>query len=289
MSIFNAIIQAIIQGLTEFLPVSSSGHLSLYQHFTGNSGEGALFFSAILHLGTLVAVFVAFWKDICALIKELGHLIKDIFTGKFSYKNMNPQRRMIIMIVISCFCLLPFVFFKDWFESVSEDSSIFAEGLCFLYTAAILYMSDKCKKGNKQPGDIKAGDAVTVGLFQGVALLPGVSRSGSTISSGLFCGFSRETSVKYSFILGIPVILLSCLLELKDAVSEGIDVAASSCIVGFLVAAVVGICAIKMVSWLVKTDKFKIFSYYTLILGILVIIVSFIEFCMGHPISFANK
>ena len=106
MGIINAIFQAIIQGLTEFLPVSSSGHLSLYQHFTGNSGEGALFFSAILHLGTLVAVFVAFRKTIWDMIKELGVMIKDIFTGKFTLKNMNPPRRMIVMIIVSRSCHL---------------------------------------------------------------------------------------------------------------------------------------------------------------------------------------
>ncbi len=287
MSLIDAIIQAIVQGLTEFLPVSSSGHLSLYQHFTGNSGEGALMFSAILHLGTLVAVFVAFSKDIIALIKELGQMFKDIFKGKFSFKTMNPERRMIIMIIVSCLCLAPFALFKSWFESVAQDTSIFAEGLCFLYTAAILYMSDKCKKGSKEAGDITAKDAVTVGLFQGVALLPGVSRSGSTITSGLFSGFSRETAVKYSFILGIPVILLSCLLELKDALVSNVSVGIGNCFVGFVVAAIVGIGAIKMVSWLVKTDKFKVFAYYTFVLGVLVILISFIEFCMGHPITFA--
>ncbi|WP_294408776.1 undecaprenyl-diphosphate phosphatase [uncultured Ruminococcus sp.] len=286
MSIFDAVMQAIVQGLTEFLPVSSSGHLSLYQHFTGNSGEGALFFSAVLHLGTLVAVFIAFRKDIIALLKEFVVLVKDIFKGKFSYKNMNPERRMIVMIVISCFCLAPFVLFKDWFTSISEDDSIFAEGLCFLYTAAILYMSDKCKKGNKTKGDITAKDSITVGLFQGVALLPGVSRSGSTISAGLFSGFTRETAVKYSFILGIPVILLSCLLELKDAIGAGSPVSAGNCVVGFIVAAVVGVCAIKLVNWLVKTDKFKVFAYYTLVLGVIVIIISIVEKFIGHAITF---
>lgn len=286
MSIFDAVMQAIVQGLTEFLPVSSSGHLSLYQHFTGNSGEGALFFSAVLHLGTLVAVFIAFRKDIIALLKEFVVLVKDIFKGKFSYKNMNPERRMIVMIVISCFCLAPFVLFKDWFTSISEDDSIFAEGLCFLYTAAILYMSDKCKKGNKTKGDITAKDSITVGLFQGVALLPGVSRSGSTISAGLFSGFTRETAVKYSFILGIPVILLSCLLELKDAIGAGSPVSAGNCVVGFIVAAVVGVCAIKLVNWLVKTDKFKVFAYYTLVLGVIVIIISIVENFIGHAITF---
>lgn len=120
MGIINAIFQAIIQGLTEFLPVSSSGHLSLYQHFTGNSGEGALFFSAILHLGTLVAVFVAFRKTIWDMIKELGVMIKDIFTGKFTLKNMNPPRRMIVMIIVSCFCLVPFLPFKGCLRALQR-------------------------------------------------------------------------------------------------------------------------------------------------------------------------
>lgn len=286
MSLIDAIIQAILQGLTEFLPVSSSGHLSLYQHFTGNNEEGALMFSAVLHLGTLVAVFVAFRKDIRELIMELGNICKDIVGRRFSFKEMNPQRRMIFMILLSCFCLAPFVFFKDWFESVGEDASIFAEGLCFLYTSAILFMSDKCPKGKKTPGDIKVKDSVSVGLFQGVALLPGVSRSGSTISAGLFSGFSRETSVKYSFILGIPVILISCLSEVVKAFSSNVKVSVGNCAVGFIVAAAVGILAIKAVSWLVKTDRFKVFAFYTFVLGCVVVLVSFIEFCMGHPITF---
>ena len=120
--------------------------------------------------------------------------------------------------------LIPFYFFKDFFTGVAEDSSIMLEGFCFLYTAVILYLSDRCVKGHKKPENINVRNAVTVGVFQGVALLPGVSRSGSTICSGLFCGFSRETAVRYSFILGIPAILGGCLLEVKDAVSTGIEI-----------------------------------------------------------------
>lgn len=276
------IIQAAIQGLTEFLPVSSSGHLSLYQHFTGNSGEGALMFSAVLHLGTLVAVFVAFRKLIIDLIFEFFRLCKDLFTKKFIWEEMNPERRMIIMIVISTFMLVPFMFFKSWFEGIAEDSSILAEGICFLYTAAILFLSDKCIKGKKTKGDITAKDAATVGFFQGIALLPGVSRSGSTISSGLFCGFDRSTAVAYSFVLGIPAILGGCLLEIIDAVKEHeASVGIGNCAVGFIVAAIVGICAIKMVDWLVKSDKFKIFSIYTGALGIIVIFIGILELVRG--------
>lgn len=282
MNIFEAIMQGIIQGLTEFLPVSSSGHLSLYQHFTGNSGEGALLFSAVLHLGTLVAVFTAFRKTIWELIKELGFMIKDIFTGKFKWKEMNPPRRAIIMMIISLLMLIPFYIFKDFFEGVSEDSDIIVEGICFLYTATILFLSDRCVKENKKFGDITVKNAVTVGAFQGVALLPGVSRSGSTISGGLFCGFERETAVQYSFILGIPAILGGCLLQVKDAVDQkAMDIEPLNFAVGFIVSAIVGICAIKMVNWLVKSDKFKIFAVYTLILGVVVIGIGIFEHAVG--------
>ena len=274
MNIFEAIMQGIIQGLTE--------HLSLYQHFTGNSGEGALLFSAVLHLGTLVAVFTAFRKTIWELIKELGFMIKDIFTGKFKWKEMNPPRRAIIMMIISLLMLIPFYIFKDFFEGVSEDSDIIVEGICFLYTATILFLSDRCVKGNKKFGDITVKNAVTVGAFQGVALLPGVSRSGSTISGGLFCGFERETAVQYSFILGIPAILGGCLLQVKDAVDQkAMDIEPLNFAVGFIVSAIVGICAIKMVNWLVKSDKFKIFAVYTLILGVVVIGIGIFEHAVG--------
>lgn len=276
MSVISAIFQAIIQGLTEFLPVSSSGHLSLYQHFTGNSGEGALLFSAILHLGTLFAVFIAFWDTIWDLICEFVRMVKDIFKRQFSFKEMNADRRAVLMVILSTAVLIPFYIFKDFFEGFAEDSTIFAEGICFLYTAAILLLADKCSKGNKKLGDITVKDSIFVGFFQSIALLPGVSRSGSTISAGLFSGFARETAVKYSFILGIPAILGGCLVEVKDAVQTDMSFSWTY-ILGFVVAAIVGICAIKMVNWLVKTDKFKIFAYYTGVLGAVVIIVSIFE------------
>lgn len=286
MSIFDAIIQAVIQGLTEFLPVSSSGHLSLLQHFTGNSGEGALMFSAVLHLGTLVAVFIAFWDTIWALIKEFFVMLRDIFTGKFRWKTMNGERRMIIMLVISLAMLIPFYLFKDFFTGVAEDDSILLEGFCFLYTALILFLSDRCVKGHKEPKDFNVRNAVTIGVFQGVALLPGVSRSGSTICSALFCGFSRDTAVRYSFILGIPAILGGCLLEVKDAVSTHMQIDVVPYLIGFVIAAAVGVGAIKMVSWLVKSEKFKIFAVYTFVLGLVVIGIGIYELVSGQRLAF---
>lgn len=282
MTIIDAIFQAVIQGLTEFLPVSSSGHLSLYQHFTGNNGEGALLFSAILHLGTLIAVFIAFRDTIWALLKEFVVLIKDIFTGNFRWSTMNGERRMIIMLVISLAMLFPFYIFKDFFTGISEDDDILVEGFCFVYTSIILMLSDRCAGKDKKPENITVKDAVTVGIFQGIALLPGVSRSGSTICGGLFSGFSRDTAVKYSFILGIPAILGGCLFSIKDAAATGFgNVNISIYLIGMAIAAVVGIMAIKMVSWLVNSNKFKIFAFYTFVLGICVIFIGIFEKIVG--------
>lgn len=270
MNIFSIIIQGIIQGLTEFLPVSSSGHLSVAQHFM-NVGEESLLISIVLHLGTLLAVFIAFRKTILGIIKEFFLSIRDIVKGEFSWKNMNDERRMMVMIIIATLILVPVYLFKDFFTSVEGDGDIIFEGCAFIFTAILLILSDACVKGYKTGKDISVKDAVTVGLFQCVALFPGVSRSGSTTTAGLFCGLTRETAVTFSFILGIPAILGGSLLEIKEVVETGAEIDIIPLVVGFAVAAVVGFLSIKLVKLVIKNDKFKIFGIYTLILGILCI------------------
>ena len=274
MDLFSIIIQGIIQGLTEFLPVSSSGHLSVVQHFM-NMGEESLIVSIVLHLGTLLAVFCAFYKTIFGMIKEFFLTIKDIFTGKFSWKNMNDNRRLMFMVIIATLILVPVYFFKEFFTSFEGDGDIIFEGCAFIFTAILLFLSDACVKGFKTGKDMTIKDALTVGLFQCVALFPGVSRSGSTTTAGLFCGLTRETAVTYSFILGIPAILGGSILELGDAVSTGVELDISLLIVGFCAAAVTGFLSIALVKLIIKNDKFKIFGVYTLILGIL---------CVGYGI-----
>ncbi|MGN0578969.1 MAG: undecaprenyl-diphosphate phosphatase [Ruminiclostridium sp.] len=270
MDIISVIIQGIIQGLTEFLPVSSSGHLSVAQHFM-NVGEESLLISIVLHLGTLVAVFIAFGKTILGIIKEFFLSIRDIVKGEFSWKNMNDERRMMVMIIIATLILVPVYLFKDFFTSVEGDGDIIFEGCAFIFTAILLILSDACVKGYKTGRDISVKDAITVGLFQCVALFPGVSRSGSTTTAGLFCGLTRETAVTFSFILGIPAILGGSLLEIKEVVETGAEIDIVPLAVGFAVAAVVGFLSIKLVKLVIKNDKFKIFGIYTLILGILCI------------------
>lgn len=268
------IIQGIIQGLTEFLPVSSSGHLSVAQHFM-NIGDESLIISIVLHLGTLAAVFAAFRGTIWGMIKEFFLTIRDIFTGKFSWRNMNDNRRMMFMVIIATLVLVPVYFFKDFFTSVEGDGDIIFEGCAFVFTAILLFLSDACVKGYKTGKDMTVKDAITVGLFQCVALFPGVSRSGSTVTAGLFCGLTRETAVTYSFILGIPAILGGSVLEIKDAVSSGVQLDIVPLLIGFLTAAIVGFLSIKLVKLIIKHDKFKIFGIYTLILGLL---------CVGYGI-----
>lgn len=290
MTILEAVIQGIIQGATEFLPVSSSGHLSVFQHFTGVTGDEAIFTSIALHIGTLIAVFIAFRQKIWALILEALAMLKDIFTGKFSFKTGAGNRRMILMIIVSILPLFAFYIFKDFFTSVSSDSDIVAEGICFLYTAAILTIGDRAARKNAEKGTLKTGgettvpDALIIGFFQGVALLPGVSRSGSTISAGLMSGLKREDAVEYSFILGIPVILAGALSELLDIGGLDMSFEPVPLLIGMAVAAVSGYFAISLIKWLMKSDKFGIFAVYTLILGIAVIGAGIYEHITGSPI-----
>lgn len=278
MSIIEAILQGILQGLTEFLPVSSSGHLSLFQHFTGLDGESAVTMTIVFHLGTLAAVFIAFWDKIKKLIAEAFRMLGDIFTGKFKWKTMNPERRMIMMIIVSIVPLFGFYIFKDFFERLSSDSDIIIEGIAFLYTSALLFLSGKCGRGGgahyaseKTAGETTVPAALTIGVFQGIALVPGISRSGSTISAALFTGMKREDAVEYSFILGIPVILAGAVVKLGEASSAEISANLVPLLVGFVVSAVAGYFAIRLIKMLVTNDKFHVFAWYTLVLGIAVI------------------
>ena len=150
MSIIKAIILGIVQGITEFLPISSSGHLSLFQHFMGVSGEGSLMFSVLLHVGTLIAVFIVFYKTIFELVVEFFSLLKDIFTGKFKFKELKGKKKMLVMFVFSCIPLLLLLIpvgndmkLMDLLGGLSEDDSILVEGVCFTLTGIFLHMLQK--------------------------------------------------------------------------------------------------------------------------------------------------
>ena len=274
MNYITILIQALIQGLTEFLPVSSSGHLSVAQHFMGIE-EAGLTLSIFLHLGTLLAILIAFRKAVWGMVRELFLSIADGFKGRFSWSEMNDDRRLLFMVIIGTALLLPIMLVKDFFTAPVADGDIVFEGAAFIFTAMLLFMADSCIKGKKSPGEMRVKDALTVGFFQIVALFPGVSRSGSTISSGLFRGLSRKTAVTFSFMLGIPAIAGASLLEIRELSQaggeSGVSLNWAALASGMLVSLVTGLLAIKLVKLLIAKEKFKIFAVYTLILGALCI------------------
>lgn len=281
MTILEGIAQGVIQGLTEFLPVSSSGHLSLFQHFFGLSGSGSLFFTLMLHVGTLVAVCAAFWKTIAKMIAAFFIMLGDIFKGRFHFSTCPPEQRMVVLLIIALLPLLGFYFLKDYAEMFAEDSDIIVEGVCFLFTGTLLLLADRTPVKREGVMQMKPLHALVVGLFQGVALLPGVSRSGSTTASGMLMGFNREYMVEFSFILGIPVILASSATELRSAVATGLDVPVVPLVAGVITAAIVGYLAIVLVRWLARTDRYAVFGYYTLVLGLVVVAIGIIEHSVG--------
>ena len=282
MEIIKAIILGIVQGITEFLPISSSGHLSLFQHFLGVSGEGSLLFSVLLHLGTLIAVFVVFYKTIFELIKDFFGLLKDIFTGKFSFKKLEGKKKMLVMFVFSCLPLLLLLIpvgndmkLMDWLSAYSEDDSILLEGFMFLITGCLLLTSTYVSKKKTLTREVNTKDAFVVGLAQAFAAgFPGISRSGSTISTGMICGVSKEYMVEYSFILGIPAILVANAVELKDAIDANAQLDLLPTVIGVIVAAVVGVACIKLLQWILKKDMWKYFGFYCFFIGVATIICS---------------
>lgn len=285
MGIFDAIFQGFVQGLTEFLPVSSSGHLSLVQYFTGNSGDSGFLFSILLHAGTLIAVCLVFWRTILELFLEFFYMIGDIFRGRFSFSTMPAARRMLLMLIVSTLPLGLMLLFKDAVARFSQDNDIVVEGICFLITGTLLLMSSSCRKGWKNAKNTSIKDALVVGAAQVAATMPGISRSGSTISSGMMMGFEQAYAVSYSFILGIPAVLGAIILEVGDAVEQGTSLPTGVVIAGLLSSALFGILAIKLVQWVVKGNKLKYFGYYTIALGVLTVCLGIFEMVSGHQIQ----
>lgn len=279
MPIWVAILLGAVQGLAEFLPISSSGHLVLVQALVDFEQYGAndVTFDVILHLGTLTAVVVAFWQDVKSLVIEF---IKMVFDG-FKLRN-KPYRRMVVMVIVATLPLVIGALLEDVLEQAF--SSTLVVGLGLIFTACVLWMSsrvsdqrEKAGTGGKDARNASFGDALKVGLMQLLALLPGVSRSGSTICGGQFCGFKREFAVRFAFIMSIPAVLGSVVFKLDDIVEMGMDPGLLvPSIVGFLVSAVSGYLAIILVRVLTKKNSFRYFSVYCAVVGIITVIANLI-------------
>lgn len=271
MSIFEALILGLVQGLSEFLPISSSGHLALLEHFFGIEGESVLTFAVLLHVGTLASVFAVYWKDVLGLIYELCMVVKDLFTGRGLRANANPTRKLgFLLIVATVPTALMGVLMGDLFSSMYQ--SLTAIGIGFLVTGTILLIAERSGQNRKGVKDMKYRSAVFVGVCQGVAICPGISRSGATLFGSLICGLDRLSAVKFAFLLSIPSIMGSAALEAPKAFKEGMGMAmALPVAVGVAVAAIAGFVAIKAMIKVVSSKKLVGFSIYTWVLGVLVL------------------
>lgn len=256
MGLFEAIVLGIIQGLTEFLPVSSSGHLVLFQQVFGIEGDIVVTFDIALHVGTLIAVFAVYWKKIWEMIKH-----------PFSKLPMYIVLGTIPTVIIA-------LLFKDTIEGYYASGSLLGPG--FVFTGLVLIGAGKIGNGRKNIQEMKLVDSLLIGAGQGIALMPGVSRSGMTISTGLALGLERGFAADYAFLLSIPAILGGAFLDVLDVVrgetTAVISIGIIPLLAGVAVAAVTGFLAIKFMLSVVKKMKLKYFAWYVMALGILIII-----------------
>jgi undecaprenyl-diphosphatase len=265
MNILYAVLLGVIQGLTEFLPVSSSGHLVLFQKIFGIE-EPALLFDTMLHVGTLVGVFVVLWKDIWAILRKI------------------IQPLTLYLIIATVPTVIFALAFRKPLERAFETGQFL--GLCFLLTAALLAMAELLSRrtadGNlKKDGEMNWLDALVIGIMQAVAIIPGVSRSGATLSGALSRKLDRNFAARFSFLMSIPAILGAAVLQLKDvvkgeaAVTDG-GIGITATIAGTISAAIVGFFAVKLMIKIVKEKSLWGFVIYTGILGSLVLLDQYV-------------
>ena len=273
MTYFHAIILGLVQGLTEFLPVSSSGHLAMLQHFFNINGDSVVLFTILLHVGTLFSVFYMYWSDIWKLIVELFITIKDLCTGKGLRLNERPVRKLGVMIIIASIPTgIIGVLFNDAFKSLYE--SLLPIGIGLIITGFLLWIAESKASGNRKIEDMTFGNALFIGVLQGIAICPGISRSGSTLVGGLFSKLDRDFAVEFAFLISLPAIIGSLIFESGGAMTSVVDNSMGPIIVGGIVAAVSGIFAIKTMITVVRKYSLKYFSVYVWIVGAFLVIHS---------------
>lgn len=273
MNVFSSFLLGLVQGVAEFLPISSSGHLAIARNFL-NIEAVPDFFDVLLHLGTLGAVFVAYWQDIKDMIAEFFRGIGDL-AHRSTPKPLPPARRLILLIILGTLPLFAVLPIKDKVEALKNN--VLFVGSALIVTGFLLFICDRVRKGKKNERTASLLDAVAVGVSQAIGTVPGLSRSGMTITSGCFVGFERKFAVRFSFLLSIPAVLGANILSIGEAVREGIDVSLlPAYIVGTLVAAVSGYFAIRLVNLLADKGKFGNFAYYCWGIGAAAVVASLI-------------
>ena len=275
MSVLSAAFLGLIQGIAEFLPISSSGHLAVLQNvFHLQTAEnGHMFFDVLLHLGTLIAIVLAYRKDISYVISDSLNLLREVRDNLPEDNRPHLGARLLLLVVfgtLPLFVVLPFqdaleqLYYKTWFI-----------GIMFLLNGCLLYVSDQMQPGRRNERSMRVTDALLIGCAQAVATIPGISRSGSTITAGIATGQSRSYAMKYSLFMSIPAVLGANLLSLIKALRSGVD---WSCfpayLVGMIVSVIAGYFSIILLQRLLRSGKFGKFAYYMWGAGVITLIAS---------------
>lgn len=291
MNILKSILLGLVQGLTEFLPVSSSGHLAIFGKILGTNLDSEIYFNVLLHLGTLIAIIIVFHEDIWHMIQEFFQMLLIIFANfivfikrrrgdtKYTYfKVVNSNyKKLVLMIIISTIPTGLIGLLGRNFTELATNTLWFV-GICLMITSGILMLADKKSDNTMKINKAKYSDAYFIGVAQGVATLPGISRSGATIATGMMLGFNKQLAIKYSFLMSIPAVLGAVIVELagnRNVVFGSADL--PGYVLETITAAVSGYFAIKFMLRLIKNKSYKGFSIYCIIAGVAGIILSFIK------------
>ncbi len=277
MSILDAIILGLVQGVAEFLPISSSGHLAILHNLFNMSdlGSNHMFFDVLLHFGTLIAICFMYWGDIKAMFTQTADMLSGRTVDSGGRRRRFPEARLFMLIIVATLPLVLILPVHKYIESLS-NSTVYV-GIALILTGCMLLVADKMAKGTKTEKNMLFTDALIIGLCQCVATLPGLSRSGTTITAGIATGHDRSYAVKFSLLMSIPAVLGATLLELTDAFKNGIDPSLiPAYLFGMIAAMISGVLSIGLLRMIARKTRFGGFSYYCWVVGVLTIILSLI-------------
>lgn len=289
MSILEAIFLGLIHGITEIVPVGSSGHIVLFNEIFKNS-EMELYYDIMLHLATLIAVMVAFREDLINMVFEFGDMFKRIFANflvflakkkgdtRHTYVNVidTSYKKLLIMVLIS---LVPTAILGVLGQGIAAlcASTLWAVGICFVLNGVMLFLVDRHKESLDRVKDVPYSSGILVGMAQGVSVVPGISRTASTISMGIFLGFNKKLAVKYSFIMSIPAIVGQIVYKLINVDGKGITMSLlPGYIIGMIISGVAGFFAIRIMLKIVMRRKYLGFAIYCAVIGVVAILISLI-------------
>ncbi len=278
MTVLQSLFLGLVQGIAEFLPISSSGHLSVFQNLFGMdaAGENHLLFDVLLHLGTLVSVCAVYWEEIVKIVRECVAMIRGIGHPVPGERKRYNAVRLLMMIVLATLPLILILPVHDHVEKLYYSTAFI--GVAFLATGAMLFVADRMPRGTKTERTMRVTDALLIGLCQALATMPGLSRSGTTITAGIATGQDRRFAVKFSFLISIPAVLGANLISLVKAFKAETDWSLlPRYLLGMLVAMITGYFALNLLRYIARKGKFGWFAWYCWFAGAVTLLLTILR------------